>query len=139
MMTTQLEKGSLLGESRTKVGPYTIKEITPFGLKIERNDSGQFTGAYTANVMDSLTIFLKNDGTLDWEAKSLSYTKEGDLIVSHAHGTGRMSGPTSSTVEGEALLMTQSPKLSWLNNKKFRVEGTGDLATMEDRVKFFVL
>jgi hypothetical protein len=139
MLTTQLQKGSLLGESRTKVAPYTIKEITPFGLKIERNDSGQFTGAYTANVSDTLTFFLKNDGTFDWESKALSYTKEGDFIIAHVHGTGRMNGPTSSTAEGEAIFMTQSPKLSWLNNRKFKVEATGDLATMEDRAKFFVL
>jgi hypothetical protein len=50
-----------------------------------------------------------------------------------------MSGPTTSIGEGEVLFMTQSPKLSWLNNKKFRGEITGDMATSENRAKFFVL
>lgn len=139
MMSAQLEKGSLLEEARTKVAPITIKEITPFGVKIEYNDSGQFSGAYTANVNDTCTAFLKNDGTFDIELKGLQFTKEGDIVIAIAHGTGRMSGPTSSTSEGEVVFMTQSSKLSWLNNKKFRVEATGDMATAESRVKFFAL
>jgi hypothetical protein len=139
MMTAQLEKGSLFGETRTKVAPATIKEITPFGIKIEWNDFGQFTGAFAANASDTVTAFLKNDGTFDFEVKGLWYTKDGDFIIGHGHGTGRMSGPTTSTAEGEVLFMTQSPKLSWLNNKKFRGEVTGDMATSENRAKFFVL
>ena len=139
IMQAQIEKGTLLGEVREKAAPLTIKEITPFGIRCEYNASGQFAGTYTANVNDTVTLFLKNDGTFDGEVKGVWYTKEGDFVIVHAHGTGRMSGPTTSTSEGEVLFMTQSPKLSWLNNKKFRLEATADMATGESRGKFFAL
>jgi len=135
----QIEKGKLLGEARTKATPLTIKEVTPFGTRIEYNDVGVFTGVFTANVNDTLTGFLKNDGTFDWEVKGLWTTKEGDFIVGTAHGTGKMVGPTTSKAEGEVIFMTQSQKLSWLNNKKCRVEVTGDMATNESYGKLFAL
>jgi hypothetical protein len=139
MQVQQLEKGMLLGEMRTKVAPITIKEITPFGIGIEYNDVGEFVGVYNAKVNDTCTGFLKNDGTYDWEVKGIQYTKEGDSIVLTAHGTGKMTGATASIAEGECVFMTQSPRLSWLNNKKFRVECIGDLATYEDHWKIFAL
>jgi hypothetical protein len=138
-MQAQIEKGTLLGEMRTKATPITIKEITPFGVRVEYNDTGQFAGTYSANVNHTYTVFLKNDGTFDWEAKDLQFTKEGDFIVAIGHGTGKMSGPTTSKAEGEGIYMTQSPKLSWLNNKKWRVECTSDMATSEIYGKFFAL
>lgn len=138
-MQAQIQKGTLLGEQHTKSAPATIKEITPFGIRVEYNETGQLAGTYTANVNDTITTFIKNDGTFDWEVKGLQYTKEGDIIVVTGHGTGRMSGPASSAGEGEVIFVTQSPKLSWLNNKKCRVEVTGDRATGESHGKFFAL
>ncbi len=135
----EIEKGTLLGETRAKAAPMTIKEITPFGIRAEYNDFGQFSGVFTANINDTITSFLKNDGTFDCEAKGLWYTKEGDFIVATAYGTGKMAGPTTSKLEGECVFMTQSPKLSWLNNKKWRVEVTGDMATGESHGKVFAL
>jgi hypothetical protein len=139
IMQAQIEKGMLLGETRAKAAPLTIKEITPFGIRAEYNDVGQFSGVFTANTNDTVTGFLKNDGTSDWEVKGLWSTKEGDIIVANAHGTGKMTGPNTSFNEGEVLFMTQSPKLSYLNNKKWRVEVTGDMATGESHAKFFAL
>jgi len=135
----QIEKGALLGEVQVKNTPFTIREITPFGIRMEYNDVGLFTGVYTANVNDTWTGFLKNDGASDWEGKGLWYTKEGDFIIVTAHGTGRMTGPTTSKSEGEIIFMTQSPKLSWLNNKKCKVEATGDVTTGESHGKIFAL
>jgi hypothetical protein len=139
IMQAQIEKGTLLGEGRVKWTPFTIKEITPFGVRVEYNASGQFAGTYSANVNETFTVFLKNDGTFDWEVKELQFTKEGDSIVVTAHGTGRSTGPSTSKAEGEGIYMTQSPKLSWLNNKKCRVEATGDMATSEIYGKVFAL
>jgi hypothetical protein len=138
-MQAQIEKGMLLGEIREKIAPTTIKEITPFGIRFEYNAVGVFTGLYSANVNDTCTMFMKNDGTFDGEVKGLQYTKEGDFIVVTAHGNGKMTGPTTSKAEGEVVFMTQSPKLSWLNNKKFRFESIGDIATGESYGKFFAL
>jgi hypothetical protein len=50
-----------------------------------------------------------------------------------------MTGPGTSMAEGEVIFMTQSPKLSYLNNKKWRVEVTGNGATGEEQAKFFAL
>ena len=138
-MQAQIEKGTLLGESRAKAAPITIKEITPFGIRAEYNDVGQFAGVFTANINDTLTAFLKNDGTFDFEVKGLWTTKEGDFIVINALGTGKMTGPSTSFAEGEVLFMTQSPRLSYVNNKKYRAEVTADMATGESHAKFFAL
>lgn len=138
-MQAQIEKETLLGEWRAKAAPLTVKEITPFGIKVEYNDVGQFSGVFTTTSYDTCAFFLKNDGTFDVEVKGLWATKEGDFIVVTAHGNGRMSGPTTSKADGEFIFMTQSPKLSWLNNKKYRAEITGDIATGESVGKFFSL
>jgi hypothetical protein len=139
MMHAQMEKGTLLGETRAKATPMTIKEITPFGIRAEYNDVGEFAGVFNANINDTVTGFLKNDGTFDWEVKALWTTKEGDFIVGNAYGTGKMTGPSTSFGEGEVLFMTGSPRLSYLNNKKYRAEVTSDNATGESHAKFFAL
>jgi len=135
----QIEKGTLLGEDRVKATPMTIKEVTPFGIRIEYNNVGEFKGVYNANVNDTVTGFLKNDGTIDWEVKGLQYTKEGDLVIFTGHGTGKVTGPTTNKGEAEIVFVTQSPKLSWLNNRKWRVDVTGDMATGESLGKFFAV
>jgi hypothetical protein len=137
-MQAQIEKGTLLGEARAKAAPITIKEITPFGIRGEYNDVGQFAGVFTANINDTLTVFLKNDGTFDFEVKGLWTTKEGDFIVINGLGTGKMTGPSTSFGEGEVLFTTQSPRLSYVNNKKYRAEVTADMTT-ESHAKFFAL
>lgn len=96
------------------------------GVRLEMNDQGQATGKYTANVMETVTVFQKTDGTSDWEAKGIQTTKDGDFIVASGRGTGRPTGPTSVKYEGEVHFMTQSPKLSWLNTTKGWIEGTAD-------------
>ena len=139
MQVQQIEKGTLLGEIREKTTTVTIKEITPFGIRMEGNAVEEFAGVYNASGYSSGTMFLKTDGTIDWEIKLIQSTNEGDLIIGNGHGTSRMTGPKTSAGEGEVIFMTQSPKLSWLNNKKCRVETTVDMATGESRAKIFAL
>ncbi len=139
-MQAQIEKGALLCEVRAKVTTETIKEITPFGIRAEVNYVGEVAGAsYSGRHVESVSLFYKTDGTYDGEAKMLQSTNEGDVIVGTLHGAGRMTGPTTSKGEGEVIFMTQSPKLSWLNNRKCRVEWTTDSATGELHKKFFAL
>jgi hypothetical protein len=139
IMQAQIEKGTLLGEVLERVTTLTIKETTQFGIRAEVNYSGQFAGVYNATIYDTVTVFLKTDGTFDWEGKEIQSTNEGELIVVNGHGTGKMTGPKTYANEGEVIFMTQSPKLLWLNNKKGRVEITSDLATGESRGKVFSL
>ncbi len=136
----KIEKGSLLGEAHYKDTSRTIKEVTPFGIELEANQAGEFTGGTYNAVHNSTTrAIMKNDGTYEWESRGLQSTTEGDIIVGNGHGTGRMTGPKSTSDEGEVVFMTQSPRLSWLNNKKFRIETEGDMSTGEYHSKFTAL
>ncbi len=123
-----MAKGELLLEIQGKIVTRTIKEITPHGVRVEMNDEGQTTGKYNARHMETTTLFLKTDGTSEWETKGIETTKDDDMIVVSGRGTGRNTSPTAATWQGDIHFMTQSPKLAWLNNTKGWVEGSGDLA-----------
>ena len=139
-MQAQIQKGELLGEFRGKIETTTVKEITPFGIRLEQNLQGEFTGPrYSSHDMWTSEIHQRIDGTYDWENRYIQRTKEGDIILANSHGTGEMTGPTALKGNGEGLVMTQSPKFSWLNMKRGRVEFTGDLATGEIQGKLFLL
>jgi hypothetical protein len=133
----QSQLGDLIGEVRGKSNTTTIKEITPFGVRISSNGVGQFTGRYTASHMDTVSVSLNRDGTSQWATKAIQTTTEGDFIVVTARGTGNPTSPTSVKFEGEVAFMTESPKLSWLNTTKGRMEGTSNQATGEYQAKFY--
>src|SRR5713226_3595439 len=123
---TQMSKGELLFEVQGKTMSRTIKEITPHGVRMQMNDEVQITGRVNAWQINTVNIFLKPDGTNEWEAKGLLNTKEGDMVVVSARGTGQMANPNKITWQGESFFMTQSPRLSWLNNSKGWIEGSSD-------------
>jgi hypothetical protein len=132
------EKGALFGESQTKMVTTTVKEITPHGVKLELNQEGQFAGsAYNAREIGTTSVFWKMDGTFDWETRVIHMTQEGDVIVGSARGTGR-STPSGNVIEGESLLMTGSQRLSSVNNRRVRIEGTSNMATGETRSKAYL-
>ncbi len=136
----QISKGALLNEAHLKTTTETIKEITPFGIRAEVNLTGEVVGpSYHARSVSTLLGLLKTDGTGDWEGKAYDITKEGDIVIGTSHGTLKMTGPYTNRSEGEIIFMTQSPKLSWLNNKKCRLEGTVDSLAGEVHVKIFAL
>lgn len=139
-MQAQIEKGALLCELRAKVTTETIREITAFGIRAEVNYAGEVTGpSYSGRHVETVSLFYKTDGTYDGEARIVQSTNEGDVIVGTLHGSGRATGPTTSKGEGEVIFMTRSTKLSWLNNRKCRVEWTTDSATGELHKRFFAL
>ena|SRR5215467_1362643 len=133
----QISKGELLFEVSGRTVSRTIKEITPHGIALQMNDESQTTGKLTANSINTINIFLKADGTNDWEGKGLLNTREGDMVVVSSRGTGQMANPTTGTWQGESFFMTQSPRLSWLNNTKGWIEGSGDMATGTFRGKVY--
>jgi hypothetical protein len=129
-------KGELIGEIRAKVVSRTIKELTPLGAKLELNGEGGLTGAkINTRHIETVNVFQKMDGTFDWDTKSLETTMEGDIVVGSARGSGKSTGPTTMWGEGEGLLMTQSPRLQWLNGQRTKVELTGDQASGDYQVK----
>jgi len=130
--------GELLGEIRGKTVSTSIKEITPFGVRVELNNVAQFVGAkYSAAHMETVNLFRKIDGTLEWELKAIETTPAGDSVVISGRGTGKSTGPTTLKAEGEFVYMTQSPKLSWLNETKGRLEVIANMATGEFENKVY--
>lgn len=134
---TQMAKGELLFEIQGKTASRTIKEVTPHGVKMEMNDEAQATGKYNANVLTTTTVFLKPDGSNEWENKAIQNTREGDMVVALGRGTGHSTGPTSASWQGDVVFMTQSPRLAWLNTTKGWIEGSGDMAAGTFRGKVY--
>jgi hypothetical protein len=133
----QPKKGELIGELRGKSVTTTIKEITPFGVRIAFNGTGQFTGKYTGPQMETVNISLNRDGTSQYESKAIQNTMEGDFIVVTSRGNGKSTGQTTVAFEGEVAFMTQSEKLAWLNTTKGWIEGTMNNATGEYQTKTY--
>ncbi len=121
---TQMAKGELLYEIQGKTLSRTVKEITPHGVKLQMNDEGQSTGKISAGQINTVDLFMKTDGTSEWESKAVQRTNDGDMVVVSGRGTGRSASPNTGTWQGELAFMTQSPKLAWLNNTKGWVEGS---------------
>ena len=131
-------KGELLFEVQGKTVSRTIKEITPHGVRMQMNDEGQITGKLNAGQINTVNIFMKPDGTNEWEAKGMLNTREGDMVAVSARGTGQMANPSAATWQGESFFMTQSPRLSWLNNSKGWIEGrVDDMASGTYRAKVY--
>ena len=121
-----------------KILSRTIKEITPFGVRIELNLDGRISGElYTAQHTETVSLFQKTDGTFESEAKAIEATKEGDVFVISYRGTGKQTGLTTIWGEGVGIVMTQSKKFANLNNAQVRVEVNADIATGDVRVSYY--
>jgi hypothetical protein len=138
-MQTQTQRTEeLLGQIRGKTVSRSIKDITPLGIRLELNNEGQFAGGkYNAAHLETVNLFQKIDGTLEWESKGLEMTPEGDGIVISGRGTGKLTGPTTVWAEGETVYMTQSPRLASLNMTKGSVRVTADNKTGEFEIKVY--
>jgi hypothetical protein len=133
----QNKKAELIGEVRGKTVTTTINEISPLGVSITDNTTGQFTGKYNASHMQTVNVSMNRDGTSQYEAKAIQNTVEGDFVVITSKGTGKNTSPTTAAFEGEAVFMTQSQKLAWLNTTKGWIEGTANNATGEFQATFY--
>jgi hypothetical protein len=130
-------KGDLLLEVNEKTVSTSVRDISPTGIKLEFNSQDTTKGKHKANGNSTVTVWLKTDGTSEWESKGIQTTTEGDFIAAWGKGTGKSTGPTTQAWEGELHFMTQSKKLSWLNNVTGWVEGEGNQATGESHGKIF--
>ncbi|HXQ91418.1 MAG TPA: hypothetical protein VN739_00320 [Nitrososphaerales archaeon] len=138
-MQTQTQKtGELMGEIRGHIVSRSIKDITPLGVRLELINEAQFVGGkYTATHLETVNMFQKVDGTLEWESKAIETTVEGDFVAINGRGNGKVTGPTSLWAEGEFAYMTKSPKLSWLNGTKSRLEVDANMKTGEFELKVY--
>ncbi len=138
MQTLTQKTGELLGEIRGKIVSRSIKDITPLGVRLELINEAQFVGGkYTASHLETVNMFQSIDGTLQWESKGIETTLEGDNAAFNGRGIGKVTGPTSLRAEGEFVYMTRSPKLSWLNGTKSRIEVTANMAVGEFEIKVY--
>lgn len=125
-----MEKKDMM-EIKEKTNAVIIKEFNPDGAMVEYNASGEIKGEkYRANHVETTDVKMKMDGTNEWESKAMEMTKEGDVVMITGKGTGQ-----GNNFSGEVTMMTNSPRLSWMNNTKARVEGTSDMKTNEATIK----
>jgi hypothetical protein len=130
-------RGEQVLETHSKISGTTIRDISQNGIKLEINSSGQSNGKYESNDMSTTTVTMKTDGSSEWESKGIQMTKDGEMLAVWGNGTGRPIGPTSQSWEGELHVMTQSPKLAWMNTAKFWIEGSGDQAKGESHARVY--
>jgi hypothetical protein len=130
-------KGEQILDVHGKSTGITINDISQSGIELEQNSTDQATGKFNAMGFSTVKVHQKTDGTSEWEQKGILNTMEGDFVAVWGKGNGKNTGPTSATWEGEVHFMTQSPKLSWLNNTKGWVEGSGDQARGEFHGRIF--
>ena len=87
-----------------------------------------FTGSMKVARYNHTATLLKNGKVL----VAGGVDSSGNMLAS-----AELYNPTTGTWQGEAFFMTQSPKLSWLNNSKGWIEGSGDMATGTYRGKVY--
>ena len=128
-----MEKKDMM-EIKEKTDAVIIKEFNPDGAVVEYNSSGEVKGnRFHANHMETVDVTMKMDGSNEWESRAIEMTKEGDVVMITGKGTGRQN-----TFTGEYMYMTNSPRLSWLNNTKARVEGVSDMKNYTATLKVWL-
>ncbi len=133
--STQKTKGELIAEMKGKSNSWTLKEVSKSGVTMEVNDSGEISGKYNAQFLETTTIHMKPDGSMTWEGRGMQ-NSGADMIVVTSKGTAHRT-PTTTTWEGDVTFMTQSPKLAWLNNTKGWTEGTANQADQTFTAKVY--
>jgi hypothetical protein len=138
MQTQTTKTGELMGEIRGHIVSRSIKDITPLGVRLELINEAQFVGGkYNATHLETVNMFQKVDGTLEWESKAVETTVDGDFVAINGRGNGKLTGPTGVWAEGEFVYMTRSPKLSSLNGTKSRLEVTANMKTGDFDIKVY--
>jgi len=121
-----MEKKDMIGEIKERTNSVIIKDFVADGVWIQYNSAGEFKGPkYHATHMETAEVKMKMDGTNEWELKAVEMTSEGDAVMITGKGTGRQERgkPTEGTFSGEVTFMTNSPRLSSINNTKGWIEG----------------
>jgi hypothetical protein len=138
MQTQTTKTGEIMGEIRGHIVSRSIKDITPLGVRFELINEAQFVGGkYNATHLETVNMFQKIDGTIEWESKGVESTLDGDFVAFNGKGTGKVNGPTGVWAEGEFAYMTRSPKLSYLNGTKSRLEVNANMKTGDFELKVY--
>ena len=127
----------MIGEIKEKTIVAIIKEFVADGAMLQYNSVGEFKGKYHANHLETVDVKLKMDGTNEWEVRAMETTMEGDVVMITGKGTGKQENAMEGSFKGEVTYMTNSPRLSWLNNTKAWVEGMTNLKSNEVTMKIY--
>jgi hypothetical protein len=134
-----MEAENPLAVLQEKILTWTIKEITPFGIKHEFNTEGKTVGElYSAQHIETANVYIKYDGGGELEARAIEITKEGEDLVLSYKGTGKRTGTTTIEYETQAFIVTSSPRLAQLNNLRIRTKGFLDIATRDITIKYYM-
>jgi hypothetical protein len=133
-----MEKREILAEIKEKADAIIIKEFRPDGALMQYNSTGEVKGRYHANHIETVDLKLNMDGTNEWEVRAMETTKEGDVVMVSGKGTGKQENAMEGSFKGEVTFMTNSSRLSWLNNTKAWVEGMTDQKNNESNMKVYV-
>lgn len=132
-----MEKRDVLVEIKEKADAIIIKEFNKDGAMVQYNSTGEVKGKYHANHIETVDVKLNMDGTNEWEVRAMETTKEGDVVMISGKGTGRQENAMEGSFKGEVTYMTNSSRLSWLNNTKAWVEGMTDQKNNESNMKIY--
>ena len=134
-MVFLMEKQDMLAEIKEKVNAIIIKEFNKDGAMMQYNSMGEVKGRYHGSHIETVDIMLKMDSTNEWEVRAMEMTKESDIVMITGKGTGRQESVMTGSFKGEVTYMTNSPRLTWLNNTKGWVEGMMDQRNNEATMK----
>jgi hypothetical protein len=133
-----MEKREPIAEIKEKVDALIIKDFNQDTASLQYNSSGEVKGRYHAVHSETSEVNLKADGTMDWQVHALEATKEGDNIMITGNGTGMQEPGLTGTFKGEIVYMTNSSRLSWINNLRADVEGKIDQKNREISMKIYL-
>src|ERR1700733_3489308 len=92
---TQSKKGELIGEVRGKNVTTTIKDVSPFGVRLQSNGNGECPGRNTASEMETVNVSMDRNGVSQFEARVIQTTKDGEFVSITSRGNGKAAGPTT--------------------------------------------
>ena len=133
------DQRELLVELSEKATTIIVKEFSPDSMKIQYNAQGHVEGKYSAGHIETADILQKTDGTLEYEARAIETTREGDVIMLSAKGMGEQQGPTIMKFQAQVTFMTQSKKLNWLNSANGWAEGYADQSANVVSIKIYTI
>ena len=127
----------LLLDLTSKNTTRTIKDFSPEGIKLESNLEGTAKGVYDATFYATITMLVKPDRTIDYEARQIHTTSDGDTVLVYYKGSSIIESPTHNKFVGLTTFQTGSKKLAWLNGVKARHEGEYDPVAGENDFRVY--
>jgi hypothetical protein len=127
----------LLLELTSKNTTRSIKDFAPEGIRLESNLEGEAKGVYEATFYATITMLVKPDRTIEYEARQIHTTSDGDTVLVYYKGNSIIESPAHNRFVGETTFQTGSEKLAWLNGVQARHEGEYDPVAGENDFQIY--